>query len=252
MNIKNLSKKNSCNNRTLPLGSALIALVFAGVAFPECQAATLIYTVSSGQLNQGPPGPAGQYILGGVTTTFSSSATVTFTAMADSTTVVSATSSTDTGSVPLYYNLVGTIAITIVDGATTINFTAGTQNGTKQLAAWSFKDPGNAYSGIGFGAIDVSSPYTTANPNPVGFAYELELGTSFYGDLSASAGTFDGPFQLNIVNGIEITSGAESGILQFFNGGSDPSFTIEQVPEPSASLLGLLGTPLLFRRRRVA
>lgn len=122
------------------------------------QAVTLAYTAFSGWLNQGPPGPAGQYILGGVTTTFSNNATATFTATADSTAVVYATSSADTGSVPLYYNLVRTIAITIVGGPTTINFTAGTQNGTQQLAAWSFKDPGNSYSGIGFGAIDVSSP----------------------------------------------------------------------------------------------
>lgn len=85
----------------------------------------------------------------------------------------------------------------------------------------------------------------------MGFAYELALGTSFYGDLLASAGTFDGLYQLNIVNAIEITSGAESGILQFFNGGSDPSFTIEQVPEPSANALVLFGAGVVcFWRRR--
>ena len=241
---------------TARLRPSLVAVIFAAVVLASqntAQAVSLAYTAFSGLLNQGPPGPAGQYILGGVTNTFSSNATATFTATADSTTVVSATSSTDTGSVPLYYNLVGTIAITIVDGATTINLTAGTQNGTKQLAAWSFKDPGDAYSGIGFGALDFSSPYPTANPYAVGFAYELALGTSFYGDLLlASPGTFDGPFQLNIVNGIEITSGAESGLLQFFNGGSDPSFTIEQVPEPSTYALVLLGAGAVcvWKRRK--
>lgn len=234
---------------------SLVAVIFAAVALASqitAQAEPLTYTAFSGSLNQGPPGPAGQYVLGGVTNTFSSDATATFTATADSTAVVFATSSADTGSVPLYYNLVGTITITIVDGATTINFTAGTQNGTQQLAAWSFKDPGDAYSGIGFGAIDVSSPYTTANPDAVGFAYELALGTSFYGDLLASPATFDGPFQLNIVNAIEITSGDESGLLQFFNGGSDPSFTIEPVPEPSTYALVLLGAGAVcvWKRRR--
>ena len=238
---------------TTRLRSSLVAVIFAAVVLASqitAQAEPLTYTAFSGSLNQGPPGPAGQYILGGITNTFSSNATATFTATADSTAVVSATSSADTGSVPLYYNLIGTIAITIVDGATTINFTAGTQDGTKQLAAWSFKDPGDAYSGIGFGAIDVSSPYTPANPYAVGFAYELELGTSFYGDLLASPGTFDGPYQLAIVNAIEITSGAESGLLQFFNGGSGPSFTIEQVPEPSTYALVLLGAGALYVGKR--
>ena len=231
----------------------LVAAILAAVILAidtSARAEPLTYTAFSGLLNQGPPGPAGQYILGGVTNTFSSNAIATFTATADSTAVVSATSSADTGSVPLYYNLVGTIAITIVDGATTINFTAGTQNGTKQLAAWSFKDPGDAYSGIGFGAIDVSSPNTPANPDAVGFAYELTAGTSFYGDLLASPGTFDGPFQLIIVNAIEITSGDESGLLQFFNGGSDPSFTIEAVPEPSTYGLVLLGAGAVYVWKR--
>ena len=233
----------------------LVTVIFAAVVLASqitARAEPLSYTAFSGSLNQGPPGPAGQYILGGVTNTFSSNATATFTATAASTAVVSATSSADSGSLPLYYNLVGTIAITIVDGSTTINFTAGTQNGTQQLAAYSIKDPGNAYSGIGFGLIDVSSPYTTANPYAVGFAYEVTAGTSFYGDLLASPGTFDGPFQLIITGTIEITSGAESGTLRFFNGGSDPSFTIEQVPEPSAYALVLLGAGALcvWKRRK--
>lgn len=236
--------------RLLPFLLAAVSAAFILAIDTSARAEPLAYTAFSGPLNQGPPGPAGQYILGGVTNTFSSNATATFTATADSTTVVSATSSADTGSLPLYYNLVGTIAITIVDGSTTISFTAGTQNGTQQLAAWSIKDPGNAYSAIGFGAIDVSSPYTTANPSAVGFAYELTAGTSFYGDLLASAGTFDGPFTLTIVNGIEITSGAESGTLQFFNGGSDPSFTIEQVPEPSTYALVLLGAGAVYVWKR--
>jgi hypothetical protein len=231
---------------------AASVLLFGNALIPSAQAATVTYTMTSGLLDQGPPGAAGQYTLDGVTRTFSTNAIATFTATADTTSVISATSSSDSGSSIMYYNLVGNIAITIVDGATTLNFNAGAQ-GSLLPAAFSFKDQAGSYSGIGFGVIDTSAPYTTTNPYAAGLAIEITSDSSFYNNLQ-SLETFNGPYQFIPVSSLQVTSGQNSGILQFNNAGSSPSFSISAapIPEPSSLFLGLFGSALIIRRRRMS
>jgi hypothetical protein len=234
------------------LSQAAVVFIFGAAIMPSAQAAVITYTITSGLLNQGPPGAAGQYTLDGVTTTFSSDAIATFTATADSTSVVSATSSSDSGSVMMYYNLVGSIGITIVDGSTTMNFNAGAQ-GSLLPAAVSFRDLAGSYSAIGFGVVDINSPYTPENPHLLGFGYELILGNSFYNNLQ-SPEIFNGPYQFVPVGTMQVTSGSKSGTLELNNAGSSPSFSITAapIPEPSCFLLALLGAAPILRRRRVS
>lgn len=233
------------------ISRAAIVFIFGISVLPSAKAAIMTYSITSGFLNQGPPGAAGQYTIDGVTTTFSSNAVATFTATANTTSVVSATSSIDSGSNIAYYNLVGSIGITIVDGSTTMSFSAGAQ-GPYLPVAFSFKDQAASYSAIGFGLVDINSPYSAANPNMVGFAYQVILGTSFYNDLQ-SPNTFNGPYQFVPLGSMQVTNESKSGTLEFYNAGSSPSFSISPapIPEPSCFFLVLLGAVPIIRRRRV-
>ena len=240
--------------RSIQFMISQLAIVFTlGVAvLPSAKAAIMTYSITSGLLNQGPPGAAGQYTLDGVTTTFSSNAVATFTATANSTSVVSVTTSADSGSSIGYYNLVGSIGITIVDGSTTMSFSAGAQ-GSLLPVALSFKDQAGSYSAIGFGVVDINSPYSPANPYMAGFAYQLIMGTSFYNNLQ-SPDTFNGPYQFIPSSIMQVTSGSKSGTIAFYNAGSSPSFSISPaaIPEPSCFFLAVLGAAPMLRRRRVS
>jgi len=229
-----------------------IVFILGTAVLPSAKAAIMTYSITSGLLNQGPPGAAGQYTLDGVTTTFSSNAVATFTATANSTSVVSVTSSVDSGSLIGYYNLVGSISITIVDGSTTMSYSAGAQ-GSFLPVAFSFKDQAGSYSGIGFGAVDINSPYSPANPYMFGFAYQVMQGASFYNNLQ-SPDTFNGPNQFIPVGLMQVTSGSKSGTIEFYNPGASPSFSISPapIPEPSCFFLALLGAAPILRRRRVS
>lgn len=229
----------------------LAAVTLVGLAAQHALAGMLTYTAVSGPLNYGPPGPGGQYTIGGVTTQFSQNAILTLTATADSSTVVSGTSSADSGSMPFYYNLVGTVGITIVDGSTTRSFTAGTQAGTYQLAVISARDSGSSYSLIGFGVVDTTTgPYTATAPQMAGFGYSLVGGTSFYGNHLASPGVFNGGAVFVLTSLMEVASGSQSGQISFYStSNSGMSFSISAVPAPGAiALLGIAG--LAGRRRR--
>lgn len=232
----------------------MIAAAFTGAT---TRADLLTYTAFTGPIDSGAPGPGGSYTLGGVTTPFSSSAVFTFTAFADSTQVVSGTDSV-TG-VPFFYNLVGSIAITMVDGPTTRHFNAGTQTvgaGTYQPAAASGNNADEGFSIIGFLGVDTTNTSPTT-PTTAPGATILASGTAFYDNLT-SPGVFDpGTGFMVIASSWQITSGTESGTLTFNKGGSDPLFTIAAAPVPELDPAGL-GAALavvaaaggLFERRR--
>lgn len=233
---------------------AAVFLLVTALAAPIACAELLVYKAFTGPIDFGAPGPGGSYTLGGITTPFSSAAVFTFTAVADSTNVVSGTDAV-TGA-PLFYNLVGTIAITMVDGATTRHFSAGTQVvGTTAfpLAAGSGNNADEGFSVIGFLGIDATNPLPTTAPG----ASILATGTAFYSNL-ASPGVFDpgGGFMI-IRPSWQITNGTESGTLTFNKGGSDPLFTIAVAPVPEldpaglgAALAVVAGAIGLLERRR--
>lgn len=233
--------------------SNLLAATFCALSAPNALAGALLYTFQSGQLSYGPPGPAGQYVLGGVTHTISSSATVTYTATADSTAVISGVTSADSGSNPIRYNLVSSIAVSIVDGSTTTGLTiSGTQvvgSHTFSTAVLSMKAPDDSYSVLGFAVIDASAPYSATSPFQGGLGWQYDFGTTFFNDL-ASVGTSSATLASALTpNPITVVSGGQSGTLQFFNGGVNPTFTISSVPAPGAiALLGMVG--MVGRRRR--
>lgn len=232
-------------------------MIAAALTGATTRADLLTYTAFTGPIDSGAPGPGGSYTLGGVTTPFSSSAVFTFTAFADSTQVVSGTDSL-TG-VPLFYNLVGSIAITMVDGPTTRHFTAGTQTvgpGTYQLAAASGNNADEGFSVIGFLGVDTANTSPTT-PTTAPGATTLADGAAFYSNM-ASPGVFDpGGGIMIVASSWQITSGGESGTLQFNKAGSDPLFTIAAAPVPEldpgglgAALALVAGVIGLVERRR--
>lgn len=228
---------------------AAMALLLLGVAV-DARATTLIYTLSGGTMN-------GSYTLGGTTTNFTNAA-VTYAVTADSSLAVAGTSSNS--GTPLYYLPVSSLIITLTEGLSTTVFSAGTQTlqysgftAPASMAVLSY-NVSPTYSGIGFGVVDVVPndefpSNSTTTPYTVSVAQGLQAGSAVYTNLQ-TLGSFAG-INFMPTSGLQVSSGGLSGTLDATGAGGAATMTIT-VPEPSTSLLGLLVTALLFRRRRVA
>lgn len=249
MSFLAMGRRSRPSSRSAILAATILTSAFLGGA--TASAATLTYTLSGGTMS-------GSFTLGGTTTNVTNAA-VTFSVTANSSSVVTATSSNS--GVPLYYLLVGSATMTLTEGSNTYTLSVGTQNITyanvsapAQMAVVSYYSPtGGPYSGIGFGLIDVVSNVDNPSNSPttpyfVSAAQGLAGGTAVYTNLQTT-GSFA---SINFIplGGLEVSNGAQSGTLTVTSAAGAATMTISAasaVPGGSGVIACVAG---VFARRR--
>lgn len=249
MSFLAMGRRSRPSSRSAILAATILTSAFLGGA--TASAATLTYTLSGGTMS-------GSFTLGGTTTNVTNAA-VTFSVTANSSSVVTATSSNS--GVPLYYLLVGSATMTLTDSSNTYTLSVGTQNLTyangsapAQMAVVSYySSTGGPYSGIGFGLIDVVSNVDNPSNSPttpyaVMAAQGLAGGTAVYTNLQTT-GSFAG---INFVlSGLEVSNGGQSGTLTVTSTAGVATMTISAasaVPGGSGVIACIAG--VFIRRRR--
>jgi hypothetical protein len=242
--------------RTLAACSTALMLTMFLVGVPVAEAAPLSYTLVTS-------GNSGSYTLGSTTTNYTN-ATLTYSAVADPANVASGTINGEF----LYYLLVSSVQITLVDTNGTTTFSAGAQtlqyNGFSALASMAVMSqaPQNlAFSEVGFGVIDVvpNTDYpanSVSTPFGMSVAKIVSFGTGNYRDLQTVGLSTGAAFVPSLA--LAVTSGAQSGTFNTSFQPGSPTFTIAAapVPAPTPGSLGLILAALsvvscsAWRRRR--
>lgn len=249
MSFLAMGRRSRPSSRSAILAATILTSAFLGGA--TASAATLTYTLSGGTMS-------GSFTLGGTTTNVTNAA-VTFSVTANSSSVVTATSSNS--GVPLYYLLVGSATMTLTDSSNTYTLSVGTQNLTyangsapAQMAVVSYSPTGGPYSGIGFGLIDVVSNVDNPTNSPttpyaVMAAQGLAGGTAVYTNLQTT-GSFAG-INFVLLSGLEVSNGGQSGTLTVTSTAGAATMTISAasaVPGGSGVIACIAG--VFIRRRR--
>ena len=239
--------------------STALTLTMLLAGMPVAEAAPLSYTLVSS-------GNSGSYTLGSTTTNYTN-ATLTYSAVADPANVASGTINGGNGDF-LYYLLVSSVQITLVDTNGTTTFSVGAQtlqyNGFSapaSMAVMSQAAQNLAFSEIGFGVIDVvpnadfpANSVTT--PSGVSVAKIVSFGAANYRDLQTVGVSTGAAFVPSLT--LAVTSGAQSGTFNTSFQPGSPTFTIAAapVPAPTPGSLGLILAGLsvvscsAWRRRR--